>query len=106
MNIPTQPDPQEPTRRLAAKKPLHWVDFFCRAPRARNVCVIGDFNDWHAAAHPLRRLPDGGWTLRMALPHGYHRYLFLVDGKPTLDPTAHGTVQNEQQEPVSLLAVS
>jgi len=54
----------------------------------------------------MTRMPDGGWTIRVELPHGHHQYLFLVDGKPTLDPNAMGKVHNERDETVSLIAIS
>jgi hypothetical protein len=40
------------------------------------------------------------------LHHGHHRYLFLVDDKPVLDPQATGIARDEFNEKVSLLAVS
>jgi hypothetical protein len=40
------------------------------------------------------------------LHHGHHQYVFLVDGKPQLDPTASGIARNERNERVSLTAVS
>lgn len=90
----------------SAHRPLHLVDFFCRAPQAKSVFLIGDFNEWQPAAHPMTRMPDGGWVIRMELPHGHHQYLFLMDGKPTLDPNAMGQVHNERNETVSLIAIS
>ena len=67
---------------------------------------MGDFNDWHPAAHPLKRMPDGAWRAEVSLNHGHHHYLFFVDGKPVLDPKAQGIARNEKGEKVSLLAVS
>jgi 1,4-alpha-glucan branching enzyme len=89
-----------------AQRPMHLVNFFCQAPDAKRVCVIGDFNDWDLTATPMRRAPDGCWLASLELPHGHHRYLFLVDGHPALDPNSTGTVRNEKNEIFSLLAVS
>ena len=88
------------------RRPLHLVDFICRAPRAKSVSLIGDFNGWTPGANPMTRMPDGGWVIRMELPHGHHRYQFLVDGVPTLDPNPMGKVHNERNETVSLIAIS
>ena len=34
------------------------------APNAERVSVVGDFNQWHGLAHPMRRLvPNGIWEL-------------------------------------------
>jgi 1,4-alpha-glucan branching enzyme len=100
------PNPAAPRGGPGERRPLHLVDFFCRAPEAKSVALIGDFNGWQPNGHPMRRLPDGGWTIRLELPHGHHQYLFLVDGKPTLDPNAMGKVHNERDETVSLIAIS
>ena len=100
------PDPARPLRGQPSPRTLHLVDFFCRAPKAQSVSLIGDFNGWEPTAHPMTRMPDGGWRIRMELPHGHHQYQFLVDGKPTLDPNAMGKVHNERNETVSLIAIS
>ena len=54
----------------------------------------------------MRRTPDGRWTASLELHHGHHKYLFLVDGTPTLDPNASGNTRNDRNEQVSLFAVS
>ena len=92
--------------RYSAKNNIKPVNFTCVAPSAQAVTLIGDFNDWHPDAHPMKRQPDGAWTLQVQLSHGHHHYQFLIDGKPTLDPRAQGTVRNERDEKVSLLLVS
>ena len=88
------------------KKTSKPVNFICVAPQAQTVTLIGDFNDWDPNAMPLKRHVDGSWTLQITLGHGHHHYQFLIDGKPTLDPRAQGIARNEQNEKVSLLAVS
>jgi 1,4-alpha-glucan branching enzyme len=80
------------------------VNFFYLAPQATSVQILGDFNRWHPVS--LQPRPDGWWYVQILLAHGYHRYRFLVDGQPRLDPRAEGTARDDQQEPVSLMAVS
>lgn len=82
------------------------VNFFCTAPQAQSVFLVGDFNQWNPKAAPMKRQPDGNWLTQVTLKHGHHRYLFLVDGAPVLDPRAQGVSRNEKNERVSLLAVS
>tara|TARA_A100001037_G_scaffold292938_1_gene308913 strand:- start:348 stop:608 length:261 start_codon:yes stop_codon:yes gene_type:complete len=82
------------------------VNFLCIAPEAQEVAIIGDFNDWESGAHLLNRQVDGSWSTQIDLHHGHHRYQFVIDGKPTLDPRANGVVRNEANERVSLIAVS
>lgn len=91
---------------FSAKKTVKPVNFLCMVTEAQQVSVIGDFNDWHPNAHPMERQIDGCWRAEITLPPGYHHYQFLIDGKPTLDPRASGIARNEQNEKVSLIAVS
>jgi len=89
-----------------AKKTLRAMNFICNAPQAQAVTLVGDFNKWNPATHPLKRMPDGGWLLTVELNHGHHRYAFLVDGALTLDPRAQGITRNDHGERVSLVPVS
>lgn len=82
----------------------HPVSFYCAAPNAKTVDLVGDFNHWHP--FPMTRSVDGWWHARVELPHGHHQYRFLVDGKPMLDPHATGIVRDEHGDRVSLIAVS
>src|ERR1044072_508848 len=92
--------------RYSAKNMAKPVNFFCLAPEARSVSVVGDFNDWLPNVHPLQRQADGSWHLQIPLHHGHHHYTFLVDGQAVLDPRAMGVARNEKNERVSLIAVS
>jgi 1,4-alpha-glucan branching enzyme len=91
--------------RYSAKRNLHHADFICHAPEAKQVSIIGDFNDWNPNATPVIRQPDGQWTASLELSHGYHDYVFLVDGKRVLDPSASGKTKDPHNEPVSLVAI-
>ena len=95
-----------PLKRTLPKQTLRSMNFICNAPQAQAVSLVGDFNEWRPAAHPMKRMPDGAWRVEISLNHGHHHYLFLVDGKPLLDPKAQGIARNEKGEKVSLLAVS
>src|SRR5213075_796293 len=92
--------------RYSARNMSKPINFFCVAPEAETVTVVGDFNDWRSNHHPMQRQADGSWHLLIPLHHGHHHYQFLVDGKPVLDPRAMGVARNEKNERVSLLAVS
>ena len=92
--------------RYSAKNMAKPVNFFCLAPEAKAVFLVGDFNGWRDDAHPMVRHPDGSWHIVVAVHHGHHRYHFLVDGKPALDPRATGVARNERNERVSLIAIS
>ena len=92
--------------RYNAKNMAKAVNFYCSAPTAQFVCLVGDFNGWNPLANPMRRRVDGWWSVQVQLAHGHHRYCFLVDGTPTLDPSGAGITRNDRSEPVSLIAVS
>jgi 1,4-alpha-glucan branching enzyme len=98
--------PGHPGPHHSVRKTVKPVNFVCVAPHAKHVTLVGDFNDWDPAALPLKRHVDGSWTAQVTLGHGHHHYQFLVDGKPALDPRAQGIARNEQNEKVSLIAVS
>jgi 1,4-alpha-glucan branching enzyme len=102
----TKSKPAAAPGRYSAKGTRHHVDFFCTAPGAKSVSLVGDFNKWDLAATPMRRMPDGRWMASLELHHGHHSYLFIVDGKPRLDPKASGIARNSRNERVSLIAVS
>ena len=88
----------KPTRRA--------INFIYNAPQARSVSLVGDFNRWNPAAHPMKQMPDRAWFLTLELHHGHHRYALLVDGVLMLDPRAQGITRNDKGERVSLIPVS
>lgn len=92
--------------RYSARRMTKPITFFYQSLEAKVVFITGDFNQWNPASHPMARQSCGGWLIQIPLHHGHHRYLLLVDGKPTLDPSATGTVQGPDDAKVSLLAVS
>jgi 1,4-alpha-glucan branching enzyme len=68
------------------------------APEAKGVrvfvCLIMD--DAKPVTRTLHKGLDGVWSLRMELARGRYVYRFLVDGAPTLDPSARIEVEDEQ----------
>ena len=92
--------------RYSAKRSCRPTNFILLDPKAQQVSVVGDFNDWSPDAHPMRRQPDGGWHIQIPLCHGHHRYLFWIDGRTMVDPRAQGMARNDKNERVSLIAVS
>ena len=90
----SQPHQFRPLERYSAKKTIKPINFICVAPDAKEVTVMGDFNDWNPAANPLRRQPDGAWVGQANLGAGHHHYLFLVDGQWCADPDCTLRVPN------------
>ena len=53
--------------------------FEFRAPAAREVFLVGEFNNWNAKATPMQRGADGNWRVELKLPPGFYHYKFVVD---------------------------
>jgi hypothetical protein len=66
------------------------VKFVISLPRAQQVSLVGDFNDWDVAKTPMIRSAHGGlWTVTVPLSAGRHVYAFVVDGSSWVaDPSA------------------
>jgi len=80
------------------------VDFYCYAPGAKTVHLVGDFNHQYPILMEQR---DGDyWFIQVWLFQGRYRYRFLVDGQPMVDPRATGIARDEHDEPVSALDVN
>jgi 1,4-alpha-glucan branching enzyme len=62
------------------------VTFSLEAPEAGQVKLMGDFNGWHARAHPMNKDENGLWKKTVMLTPGRHEYKFLVDGRWQNDP--------------------
>lgn len=92
------------TKRYSARDSLRPITFFCDAPAAHSVQIVGDFNHWRPV--PMQRRVDGWWYCQLLLCHGHHQYRFMVDGQATLDPSASGVGRDDCGTPVSLIAVS
>jgi 1,4-alpha-glucan branching enzyme len=82
------------------------ISFWCAAPNAHAVYLIGDFNAWNHTADPMERLADGHWHLQVRLRPGLHHYQFLVDTEAKLDPHAMYQILEDRQEKVSLIALT
>ncbi len=54
-------------------------EFKYKAPDAKSVEVMGEWNDWKAV--PMTKGDDGVWTAKVTLSAGTYGYKFLVDGK-------------------------
>lgn len=87
--------------RLVARK------FTIESLRAREVSLVGDFNQWNPERHRLRR--DGQtarWYITVQLPAGLHKYAFIVDDSVwTTDPSALRTVDRDFGVTSSLVLV-
>ena len=65
---------------------LRKVKFSFESTAAREVFLLGDFNNWDPKAHPMRQDENGKWNRTVMLPPGKYEYKFLADGRWLLDP--------------------
>lgn len=52
---------------------------------AKEVSVVGDFNNWDMFNLPMYKTKDG-WEMKIELPKGKYYYKFIVDGYWTTNP--------------------
>ncbi len=73
----------------------------------RAVSVVGDFNDWDPAAHPLKPRTNGKRSVVVTLPTGTrHAFRYLADGGHFFDdPDADGYEANGYGDVHGLLEV-
>ena len=71
-----------------AEPALTSVEFRHKAPKAKSVELVGDFNAWKAGLLKMKRGSGGVWTLVVPLHPGRHKYLYLDDGEPKVDERA------------------
>ena len=85
--------------------------FMLVAPGAKQVALVGDFNDWDHTATPLVRVASQGsrngvWTIEIPLTAGRHSYTFLVDGERWVaDPARPRAIGDDFGRPSSAVTV-
>lgn len=61
------------------------VEFAIYQPAARNISLVGDFNNWNPENDILEKGSDGIFRLRLRLRPGAYLYKFVADGRWILD---------------------
>jgi hypothetical protein len=84
------PVARRPARVAVARIARPVVRFRLRAPLAKQLTLVGDFNAWDSHATPMTRdSATGAWEVSVALPEGRYLYAFVADGRRWLpDPNA------------------
>ena len=80
------------------------IEFRHKAPKAKSVELVGDFNAWKPGLLKMIRGGDGVWTVSIPVLQGRRKYLFLVDGEPTVDAHAD-TADGPQGRRISVRTV-
>ena len=67
------------------------IEFHFHAPDAKEVYLVGDFNEWNESALPMKQSEMGEWTSHLELPDGVYQFKYLADGRWYLDDGLSGT---------------
>ncbi len=81
------------------------MTFSLAAPEAKNVYVVGDFNNWNIEETCRLKQNNGVWAARLPLKRGYYHYRFVVDGKWQNDPNNSQSEANPFGELNSLIEI-
>ena len=72
----------KPKKKIKRRK----IAFSFESSDAKEVNLVGDFNNWNPKKHPMKKDDNGRWTKAVILPPGQYEYKFLVDGQWKEDP--------------------
>ena len=59
------------------------IEFVLRMPKAHQVILMGDFNNWNPKTHPMRKDENGEWRKTVLMFPGRYEYRFWADGDGT-----------------------
>lgn len=85
---------------------LNEVGFSVLAPEAKEVYIVGDFNEWKLNTTSRMEHDNGTWKKNMGLRPGKYRYRFVIDGKWTEDASNPSKAMNPYGTLDSLIEVS
>jgi len=63
-------------------------------PGAKNVYLVGDFNQWDPKSKRMMKNKDGSFQTNVRLSAGEYQYKFIADGVWLSDPDAQRQVMN------------
>jgi 1,4-alpha-glucan branching enzyme len=84
---------KESLKRRQAASTGHEVEFTFAAPKAKKVCIAGNFNDWNMTSMPMKK-SNGIWKIKLKLSPGRYEYKFVVDGIWAQDMLSSETAPN------------
>lgn len=110
-------DETDPTRlnykaqedlRTTAEAPLKIKDgynFSILAPKAKNVTLVGDFNNWIDNRNPMEKNKYGVWSVTIPLKKGVYSYKFNIDGNWIIDKNNPEVVKDTLGDRRSLIEI-
>jgi 1,4-alpha-glucan branching enzyme len=70
------------------------VIFKVRASAAKDVILVGDFNNWNPHDYPMEKDDEGFWKVTVWLAPGRYEYKLLIDGRWWEDIKGVNSIQN------------
>ena len=80
--------------KISQKNKRRRVTFSMESSDAKEVVLMGDFNQWNPKKHPMKKDNNGVWKKTTLLFPGRYEYRFLVDNRWANDPENHQTCLN------------
>jgi 1,4-alpha-glucan branching enzyme len=68
------------------------IKFEYSAPEAKEVSLVGNFNQWNSQANPMKKDKKGIWKVTLSLEPGRYEYRFIVDGNWVNNPSCSSCV--------------
>lgn len=82
------------------------ITFSFKTSDAKKVSLVGEFNNWDPAKHPMNCVDNGLWTKTVILEPGTYEYKFRVDEKWMVDTQNDSSRLNRYGTLNSLITVS
>ncbi|MDH3360167.1 MAG: isoamylase early set domain-containing protein [Desulfobulbaceae bacterium] len=89
-----------------AKKTTPSTEFTITAVDAKEVFLVGEFNNWNGDGFKMRRYKDGSFKKKVKLKPGCYEYRFVVDGEWWTDPKNPERCPNSFGSENSVLTIS
>lgn len=84
---------------------LDGVTFSLFAPAAKDVYLVGEFNDWKVGSESKMEKTNDTWRKKVDITSGSYRYRFVIDGIWTEDPSNPTKAVNPYGQMDSLIEV-
>ena len=85
---------------------MRYQQFIIVVPDAREVALVGDFNDWDGSLTPMERVADDGtWSVTVPLRPGRYEFQYEVDGARRLSDPSRPQTSSDFGSPNSVVTV-
>ena len=81
------------------------VTFLLSAPGAKDVSLVGTFNNWDIDKHHMKLNGEGVWTKTVIISPGTYEYKYYVSGEWWHDPANENVTHNEHGTLNSIITV-